>query len=236
MKPLTVLFGGSRGIGRACLDQLAADGFAVAYTYVSAAPEAEPCEDVRGYAVDVVDEAAVAAFFETVKRDFGASPRAVVVNAGINVPPAPLAQFSTENFHRLLSVNLVGAFNALREAARHVEDDGAIVALSTSLVRKALPGAGPYIATKAAVEALVRSLSLELAPRRVRVNAVAPGPVDTDLFRDGKDEAAVQRSAALSPLGRVGRPQEIAEVVSFLVSPKASWIYGQVVQPNGGLV
>lgn len=236
MKPLAVLFGGSRGIGRACLDQLAADGFAVAYTYVSAAPEAEPGPDVRGYAVDVADEAAVAAFFAAVTRDFGAAPQAVVVNAGINVPPAPLAQFSSENFQRLVSVNLVGAFNALREAARHVADDGAIVALSTSLVRRPLPGAGPYIATKAAVEALVRSLSLELAPRRVRVNAVAPGPVDTDLFRNGKDEAAVQRSAALSPLGRVGRPQEIAEVVSFLVSAKASWIDGQVVQPNGGLV
>lgn len=236
MRPLAVLIGGSRGIGRACLDHLVADGFAVAYTYVSAAPDVPAREEVRGYAVDVVDEAAVAGFFADVRRDFGVAPRAVVVNAGINVPPAPLAQFPTENFQRLVAVNLVGAFNALREAARHVEDEGAIVALSTSLVRRPLPGAGPYIATKAAVEALVRSLALELAPRRVRVNAVAPGPVDTDLFRSGKTEEAVRRSAALSPLDRVGRPEEIAEVIAFLVSPKASWIDGQVVQPNGGLV
>jgi 3-oxoacyl-[acyl-carrier protein] reductase len=93
----------------------------------------------------------------------------------------------------------------------------------------------PYIATKAAVEALVRSVSRELAPRRVRVNAVAPGPVDTDLFRAGKNEEAIARSAAMSPFNRVGLPSEVADVVAFLASDKASWMHGQVVQPNGGL-
>ncbi len=87
-----------------------------------------------------------------------------------------------------------------------------------------------------AVESLVRSMAKELAPRGVRVNAVAPGPVDTDLFRAGKDEAALARSAGMSPFNRVGQPQEVAQVVSFLASPRASWIHGQVVQPNGGMV
>jgi 3-oxoacyl-[acyl-carrier protein] reductase len=86
------------------------------------------------------------------------------------------------------------------------------------------------------VESLLRSMSKELAGRGVRVNGVAPGPVDTDLFRSGKDEAAVARSAALSPFNRVGRPEEVAEVVSFLASDHASWVHGQIVQPNGGMV
>jgi len=133
-------------------------------------------------------------------------------------------------------VNIVGAFNVLREAARNVEDGGSIIALTTSLVRHAAPGIGPYSATKGAVECLVRSLAKEVAPRGVRVNAVAPGPVDTDLFRAGKSAEAIQRSAAMSPFNRVGDPGEIAAVVGFLASDKASWVHGQVVQPNGGLI
>lgn len=152
------------------------------------------------------------------------------------MPPAPLAQFDPENFRKLVEVNIVGAFNVLAAAARHVCDGGTIIGLTTSMVRVAIPGGGPYTATKAAVESLLRSLSRELAARKVRVNGVAPGPVDTDLFRAGKTEEAIARSAALSPFNRVGKPEEVAEVVAFLASDKASWVHGQIVQPNGGMV
>jgi 3-oxoacyl-[acyl-carrier protein] reductase len=184
----------------------------------------------------VRDPAAVARVFADAQRDFGAPLQAVVANAGINVPPGPLAQFPDEAFRALVEVNIVGAFHVLREAARQVADGGAIVALTTSMVRLAVPGGGPYTASKAAVESLVRSLSKELAARRVRVNAVAPGPVDTDLFRAGKTDEMKARSAAMSPFNRVGQAQEVAEAVSFVVSDKASWVHGQVVQPNGGMV
>jgi 3-oxoacyl-[acyl-carrier protein] reductase len=147
-----------------------------------------------------------------------------------------MAQFGDEPFRQLVEVNIVGAFNVLREAARQVADGGAIVALTTSLVRHAAPGLGPYSATKAAVECMVRSMSKELAGRQVRVNAVAPGPVDTDLFRAGKTDEAKARSAAMSPLNRIGRPEEIADVVAFVLSGKASWIDGQIIQANGALV
>lgn len=232
-KKLALVFGGSRGIGAACVEALAADGYDVAFTYVSKAPAASAG---KGYAVDIRDAAAVAQAFAAVERDFGARPHVVVANAGINVPPGPLAQFKPEDFRQLVDVNIVGAFNILAEAARQVQDGGAIIALTTSMVRLAVPGGGPYTASKAAVEGLVRSLAKEIAPRKVRVNAVAPGPVDTDLFRAGKTDEAKARSAAMSPFNRIGEPAEVAQVVAFLASDKASWIHGQVIQPNGGMV
>jgi 3-oxoacyl-[acyl-carrier protein] reductase len=237
-RPLALLFGGTRGIGAACVDVLLRDGFDVAYTATTQTQALSTRGAGRAacYAADVRDAAAVARVFADAQRDFGAPLQAVVANAGINVPPGPLAQFADEPFRALVEVNIIGAFHVLREAARQVADGGAIVALTTSMVRLAVPGGGPYTASKAAVESLVRSMSKELAARRVRVNAVAPGPVDTDLFRAGKTDEMKARSAAMSPFNRVGQAHEVAEAVSFVISGKASWVHGQIVQPNGGMV
>ena len=231
--PVVIIFGGSRGIGAACVKAFADSGWQVASTYSNAAPTSAPG---KTYQVDIRDAAAVTRVFDQVQADFGSAPQAVVANAGINVPGSPLASFSPENFRQLLDVNVVGAFNVLAEAARKVKDNGAIVAITTSLVRHVVPGTGPYAATKAAVECLLRAMSKELSGRGVRVNGVAPGPVDTDLFNAGKTEEMKQRMAAFSPLNRIGQPDEIAEVVRFLASDQASWIQGQIVQPNGGMV
>ncbi|HEY8359677.1 MAG TPA: SDR family oxidoreductase [Ramlibacter sp.] len=238
-KKIALVFGGTRGIGAACVRRLADAGYDVAYTYVSSAPDVPEkigSSRTRGYAVDIREPEQVKQVFADVARDFGTSPHCVVANAGVNVPPGPMAQFDPDNFRKLVEVNIVGAFNVLSAAAREVTDGGAIVALTTSMVRHAVPGGGPYTASKAAVEGMVRSMAKELAPRKVRVNAVAPGPVDTDLFRAGKNDEAKARSAAMSPFNRIGTPEEVAQVVAFLVSEQSSWVHGQVIQPNGGMV
>ena len=220
-KKLALVFGGSRGIGAACVASLKEE-CEVAFTSTATVDIQKP-EDVKRT-------------FDELEKRHGRKVDCVVVNAGINVPPGPMAQFDPANFRKLVEVNIVGAFNVLAEAARRVADGGSIVAITTSLVRHAAPGLGPYSATKAAVECMVRSMAKELAPRGVRVNAVAPGPVDTDLFRAGKTEEMKQRSAAMSPFNRIGSPSEVAAVVSFLASDKASWVHGQIVQPNGGMI
>jgi len=243
---LALIFGGSRGIGAACVRVLAREGFHVAFTYNTNADQAKDLATdvmqasqgakVTFHPVDIRQPDSVASVFTAATDTFGQAPSCVLANAGINVPPAPLAQFGTDAFRSLVEVNIVGAFNVLREAASRVQDGGTIMAVTTTMVRHAVPGLGPYSASKAAVECLIRSMAKELASRKVRVNAVAPGPVDTDLFRAGKTEEAKQRSAALSPFNRIGTPEEIAEVVAFLASPKASWVHGQIVQANGGLI
>jgi 3-oxoacyl-[acyl-carrier protein] reductase len=225
-KKLALVFGGSRGIGAACVEALATD-FDVAVTSVSGS---------AGHRVDVRNAEDVKGAFDAAEKQYGRKVDCVVANAGIGVPPGPIAQYDVENFRKLVEVNLVGAFNVLREAGQRVADGGSIVAITTSMVRHAVPGFGPYAGTKAAVEVMLRSMAKEIAPRKVRVNAVAPGPVDTDLFRAGKTEEAKQRSAALSPFNRIGTPKEVAQVVAFLASDGASWVHGQIVQPNGGMV
>jgi 3-oxoacyl-[acyl-carrier protein] reductase len=238
-----LIFGGSRGIGLATAKALGRDGFDVLLTYTSSGDEAialvaDACPSVRvgGVRADVRDPASVAAAFDAAVALGDGRITCVVVNAGINRPPSPVHESDPAVFRELIDVNLMGAYTALREAGRRVEDGGAIIALTTSLVRHAAPGIGMYVAVKAGVEALVRSMARELSPRRIRVNAVAPGPVETDLFNAGKTDEAKARSAAMSPFNRVGQPEEIAEVISFVASPRASWVQGQIVQPNGGLV
>lgn len=234
-KKVALVFGGSRGIGAACVQRLYQDGFQLAWTYVNSANETRS-DGQRAYRCDVRNIQDVEDVFEAVARDFGHKPSVVIANAGINRAPAPVSDLAPETFRELMEVNLFGAFHVLRAAAQRAEQGGSIIALTTSMVRVAIPGGGAYTASKAAVESLVRSMSRELGPRGVRINAVAPGPVETELFNAGKTDEAKQRSAAMSPFNRIGTPAEIAEVVSFLASPAASWVHGQIIQPNGGMV
>ncbi len=159
----------------------------------------------------------------------------LVNNAGI-MELAPLVEIEDEMFDRTTAVNLKGVFNGLREAGRRMRDGGRVINLSTSIVGTYFPHYGVYAATKAAVEALTHVFSKELGTRGVTVNAVAPGPVETQLFMTGKTEAQLQAARERGPLGRLGQPEDIAAVVSFLVGPDGGWVNGQVIRANGGAI
>jgi len=141
---------------------------------------------------------------------------------------------SDEDYQRLVGVNLTGSFNGMREAARRMRDGGRIINVSTSIIGYYLPNHGVYAATKAAVEAMTHVLAKELGTRGITVNAIAPGPVATELFFAGRSDELIQRLTKDIPLGRLGQPDDIARVVSFLAGPESGWINGQVIKANGG--
>jgi len=158
----------------------------------------------------------------------------LVNNAGI-LKTAPLAEMTDQAFAQSFAINTQGVFNTLREAAGRLGEGGRIVNLSTSALALNLPGYAVYNGTKAAVEAFTRVFARELRGRRITVNAVAPGPVATELFLDGKTPEQIAHFTKMPPLERLGQPDDIAGIVAFLVGESGSWINGQVVRANGGI-
>ncbi len=159
----------------------------------------------------------------------------LVNNAGI-MRLAPLAEADDATFDQTVAINLKGVFNGLREAARRLRDGGRTINFSSSVVGLYQPDYGIYAATKAAVEAMTHVLAKELGPRGITVNAIAPGPVATELFLRGKDEATIEGMKRMNPLGRLEEVEDIARIVSLLVDPDSGWINGQVIRANGGVI
>ena len=137
---------------------------------------------------------------------------------------------------RLFAVNVKGTFFACQQAAKRMADGGRIINFSSSTTALMLPTYSAYVATKGAVEQLSRVLAKEVGPRRITVNVISPGPTDTELFGQGKTEQDKQRFGQMAALGRLGQPQDIADVVALLCSDDARWITGQNVRANGGTV
>jgi 3-oxoacyl-[acyl-carrier protein] reductase len=240
MTKVAIVTGASRGIGKAVAERLARDGFAVVVNYVSNAAEAEQVVagikaqggDTVAIKADVSDAGQVEELFAQTLAKLG-SINVVVQNSGI-MPLSPIGKGDAEAFDSVIRVNLRGTFLVLSQAAQHISTGGRIIAFSSSVLTKSFPTYGPYIASKAGVEGLVHVLANELRGRNVTVNAVAPGPIATDLFLKGKSAEQVAEFSKMSPLERMGQPSDVANVVSFLASADGGWINSQVLLANGG--
>ncbi len=238
---VAIVTGASRGIGAAIAERLGRDGFTVIVNYAGNAAMANAVvtriEAAGGVALsaqaDVADPVAVKKMFDAAETAFGGVD-VLINNAGI-MALSPLAATEDLDFDKTVSVNLKGTFNTMREAGRRLRDNGRIINFSTSVVGLKLENYGIYAATKAAVETLA-IMAKEMRGRNITVNAVAPGPTATDLFLDGKSEEVVARMAKMSPLERLGTPEDIAGVVAFLAGPDGAWVNGQTLRANGGII
>ncbi|WP_410210574.1 SDR family oxidoreductase [Aquirhabdus sp.] len=237
-----IVTGASRGIGREIALRLAQDGFAVAINYAGNQASADNVvSDIQqngGKAIaiqgNVADQQDMVHLFSETKRIFGRID--VVVNSAGVMANTPIIDGNLAQFDKMISTNLRGAFIVMSAAAQHIETGGRIIALTTSVIGASLPTYGPYIASKVGVEGLVRVLANELRGRNISVNSIAPGPVATELFFTGKSDELIQKLSHAAPLERLGTPQDIAHVVSFLAGPEGAWINAQIIRANGGFV
>lgn len=233
-----LVFGGSRGIGEAIVRRLATDGASVALTYVTSSERAAEtvraarAEGVEAFSIraDSADAEAIKEAVEQTIRRFGRLD-IVVVNAGLLMRGA-IDTFSLADFDRMVAVNVRGVFAALHLAVPRVEDGGRIITIgSNTAIRTGFPGSSVYSMTKAAVAVLVRGVAIDLAPRRITVNNVQPGPTATDMTAGHADMVK-----PLIPLGRLGEPAEIGGLVACLASEEAAFITGASVTIDGGYV
>jgi 3-oxoacyl-[acyl-carrier protein] reductase len=238
---VAIVTGATGGIGRAVATKLARDGFAVVVHYAGRADRAQAVvEEIKAgggraaaIRADVADAADVKRLFKEAADAFGGRIDVVVNTAGI-MPLSPIAKGDVELFDKVIAANLRGTFLVLSQAAQHVASGGRIIAFSSSVIARSFPTYGAYIASKAGVEGLVRVLANELRGRNITVNAVAPGPVATELFLKDKTQAQIEQFSKMPPLERLGGPEDIASVVSFLASPDGAWVNSQVLRANGG--
>ncbi|WZO96275.1 SDR family oxidoreductase [Isosphaeraceae bacterium EP7] len=239
---VALVTGASRGIGRSIAVRLGREGASVVVNYSGNAQAAgdtvAAVEEAGGKAfavqADVGRVADVVRLFDEAIGRYGRLD--ILVNNAGALTNAPIADVTEEEFDRLFAVNVKGVFFACQQAARRMADGGRIINFSSSTTAMMLPTYGAYVATKGAVEQMSRVLAKELGPRGITVNVVSPGPTDTELFSQGKSEQDKQRFAQMAALGRLGRPEDIADVVAWLAGDESRWVTGQNIRANGGLI
>jgi 3-oxoacyl-[acyl-carrier protein] reductase len=237
---VAIVTASSRGIGRAVALRLSKDGATVAVNYIASPDKAhavvQEIESQGGRAIaiqgSVADRADVLRLFDETEQKLGAID--IVVNvAGVSVFK-PHSELTDEDFDKVFSVNAKGAMYMLQAAANRVKDGGRIVQFSTGGTMMPIPAGGIYAASKAAGERFAFALAKEIGHRQVTVNVISPGVTDTDGLT--MPQAAIDPLIQQTPLGRLGQPGDIADVVAFLVSDDAHWVTGQNIQANGGIL
>ncbi len=242
MPRVALVTGGSRGIGRACAERLAKDGFEVYLTYVSRPEEAEKAVaaiveaggEAKAFRLDASNREAVSAFFAEEIKD-KVSLQVLVNNAGIT-KDGLLIRMKDEDWDKVIQVNLTGAFACLREAAKIMvkQRSGRIINIASVVGQMGNAGQANYVAAKAGLIGLTKSAARELSGRGITVNAVTPGFIQTDMTSE-LPEAIVAKMLESIPLGRLGAPEDIASAVSYLAGPGAGYVTGQVLAVNGGM-
>lgn len=246
--PVALVTGGASGMGAAIVQRLSVDGHRVVVADLDEAAAARIAAGLPGEAVavggDVADEAAVASHLDRALSAFGRLDR-IVLNAGVSGTPVPLSQESVATFDRIIAVNLRGVFLGLRATLAHLREQGSGGAIVVTASTAGVSGSelGAYSASKHGVVALARSAAIEGAEFGVRVNAIAPGSIDTPMMAViehalGGDDSARRAIRACAPLGRhqdrLGQPEEVAALVAFLLSDDGGWITGATIAIDGG--
>ena len=234
---IALVTGGAQGIGYACGEALKEDGFQVILADISdGVMDAAQAVGATGMICDMGDPAAVTSMFDQIEAEHG-PVSALVNNAGI-AAPGDFLTYDLEDFQKVISINLTGVFTALQRTAKTMVDkgiEGAIVNMSSINAQVAIPAIPAYCASKGGVMQLTKTAALALAPHNIRVNAVGPGSINTAMMAGvNSDPAAMAKVMSRTPLQRVGTPREIADVVAFLVSDKASYVTGETIYVDGG--
>ena len=239
---VAIITGSSRGIGRVVAEQLADLGAKVVINYSSSPQKAEEVvEDIikkGGKAValhaDLSKLSDVKELFTKTIDEFG-KVDILINNAGLMITK-PLSDVTEDDFDKQFAVNVKGTFFACQQALKHMENNGRIVNFSTSVTGQMFPAYSAYAGTKGAVEQFTRQLAKEFGSKQITINAVAPGPVNTELFNIGKTEQQIDAMKKMNAFGRIGEPEDIANVIEFLVSDKSQWVTGQTLRVNGGFI
>ncbi|MFQ3544510.1 SDR family oxidoreductase [Halobacillus rhizosphaerae] len=246
MKPLTgkvaIVTGASRGIGKQIALQLADLGACVTINYANSSKKAEEVvneiKEKGGAAAAVQANLSQVSeieqlFHETIET-FG-KVDILVNNAGVMINK-PLTEVTEEDYTNQFDVNVKGTLFACQNAMKYMEQQGRIVNISTSVNGQMFPAYSVYAGTKGAVEQFTRQLAKEFGSKHITINAVAPGPVNTELFNVGKTEEQIEGMKKMNAFGRIGEPEDIANVIEFLVSDKSQWVTGQTLRVNGGFI
>ena len=241
-KPIALITGGAQGIGYACAEAIAEDGARIVVADRNADGIAAATDKLGDDAVSMVcdmgDPAQITGLFDKIEKDVG-TVSILVNNAGIALP-GDFLETSLEQFQQVINVNLTGSFLALQRAAKSMVAsgiEGAIVNMSSVNAQVAIPSIAAYCASKGGIMQLTKAAALALAPHNIRVNAVGPGSIDTDMMAVvNADPAAMQMVMSRTPLKRIGSPREIGDVVAFLASEKASYITGETIYVDGGRI